>query len=129
MSECLTQRSIGQAWLDSAKSISDPRFNDGKDRFPFFVLSMWRELAELGGSIEKWRRAKVWLFGKKESAQDEDTLAAITEAITLLETTGWNSPLSLSVPSASTLHLTAVLGTGWLTDDHIDMMCEVIRDR
>ena len=38
---------IGQIWLDGGRSITDPRFNDGTERFPLWALSLWNEVKRL----------------------------------------------------------------------------------
>lgn len=40
-------RSFGQAWFNGAKSVVDHRFNDGRDRYPLWVLRFWREMLRI----------------------------------------------------------------------------------
>ncbi len=41
------EQDFGQMWLDGAQSIIDPRFNDGRERLPLWMVGFWREMANI----------------------------------------------------------------------------------
>lgn len=52
---------LGQAWLDGAKSIVDPRHNSGKDKLPLWIVKFWKTLLGTVEVQQEWKRAKLWL--------------------------------------------------------------------
>ena len=40
------EKEFGQAWFDGARSIVDHRFNNSMERFPLWVLTVWKKLSE-----------------------------------------------------------------------------------
>jgi hypothetical protein len=56
----LLKRTSGQAWLNGAKSIADPRFNDGTDRFPLGTLTFWDQMADTISHQKHWKRTIQW---------------------------------------------------------------------
>ena len=48
---------FGQQWFDGAKSIHDPRYNQGRDHLPLWVLMLWRTLHNLIKRQQNWREA------------------------------------------------------------------------
>ncbi|KAJ6522433.1 hypothetical protein DFH09DRAFT_1421922 [Mycena vulgaris] len=71
---------VGQAWFDGAKSIVDPRFNDGHDRLPLCVLTFWKEMAGVSQDQIMWGKSHDWLkteLGKKTTPDvDRNALMA-----------------------------------------------------
>ncbi|KAJ6613245.1 hypothetical protein B0H10DRAFT_2275035 [Mycena sp. CBHHK59/15] len=57
----LLTRKFPHAWLDGVQSISDPRLNDGADRFPLWSLTFWKDMSEIIGQQVTWRRSIRWL--------------------------------------------------------------------
>ncbi|KAJ7814858.1 hypothetical protein B0H13DRAFT_2463640 [Mycena leptocephala] len=110
----LLTRKAGQAWLNGAKSITDPRYNDGTDRFPLRVLTFWTEMANAN---------------EHKKCKDEHTRVAIDEARTALKTLGWSAPLIFGKEKTSTAYLQQFLGTVWLSTDCIDIMMEGLSAR
>ncbi|KAJ7101505.1 hypothetical protein B0H15DRAFT_769608 [Mycena belliarum] len=131
--ECLLARSIppreviedlmkeaGQAWLDGAKSIVDPRFNDGRERFPIWALTLWSELLKVVDDQRRWQHSCEWIeseLGRHDlDAVDRD---ALTNAKSIMDSLGWNTKIH---GRWTILDLATVLSNAWLSDDHIDMM-------
>lgn len=46
---------FGQAWLDGAQSIVDPRFNEGRDRLPLWMLGFWRKMVGIIQDQDQWK--------------------------------------------------------------------------
>ncbi|KAJ6600108.1 hypothetical protein B0H10DRAFT_2196455 [Mycena sp. CBHHK59/15] len=88
----LLGRKAGQAWLNGAKSVIDPRYNEGADRFPLWVLTYWMEMACTVGHQSNWKRSIAWLENEHKKCKEEHTRAAIEEARATLKTLGWNAP-------------------------------------
>ncbi|KAJ6632173.1 hypothetical protein B0H10DRAFT_2206574 [Mycena sp. CBHHK59/15] len=111
---------VGQAWFDGAKSIVDPRFNDGRDRFLLWVLTFWKDMARVSQDQIMWGKSRDWLkteLEKKDILEvDRDALMA---ALALLEVLGWNTKIG---KSWTNFNLASILSWRWLSDDHIDMM-------
>ncbi|KAJ7670785.1 hypothetical protein DFH06DRAFT_980885 [Mycena polygramma] len=125
----LLGRKSGQAWLDGAKSIADPRFNDGKDRFPLGTLSFWKEMADIIKQQGTWKRGVQWVENERQKCKDGDTKAALEHVRAELETMGWKVSLTYDRGSTSTMDLADFLGSVWLGTTHIDMMMEDLADR
>jgi hypothetical protein len=73
---------VGQRWLDGAKSITDLRFNDGRDRLPLWVLSFWRTVVDMVKVRQAWNEAICWL--EREAAKtkhSKNTLQAIPSVL------------------------------------------------
>jgi hypothetical protein len=60
------EKEAGQAWFDGCKSILDPRYNDGRDRFPLWVLTFWKEMGELWDAYWAWETSVGWVEGQLE---------------------------------------------------------------
>ncbi|KAK6984308.1 hypothetical protein R3P38DRAFT_2576116 [Favolaschia claudopus] len=66
-------RKSGQAWLNGARSVSDPRYNDGGDRFPLYALALWTEMSKMIEEQRSWKRSIEWLAKQREKCQDDLT--------------------------------------------------------
>jgi hypothetical protein len=121
---------LGQAWLDGAVSFNDWRFNDGMDHLPFWVLMFWRRLIDIVKVQERWQRSTKWLTNEMEKAKREGrSCCTLNSAYQALEHLGWNIRLRHLNGCAHSPLLATFLSTSWLSDDHIDMMMEVISER
>jgi hypothetical protein len=125
----LLSRKSGQAWLNGKKSIADPRFNDGADRFPLSALTFWIEMSAVIQQQAGWKRSIQWLDNERRKSQDNDTKHFIDRARAELVTMGWNVPLTYGRQSISTLDLREFLGTVWLSTNNIDIMMEDLAER
>lgn len=124
------EREFGQMWLDGAQSIIDPRFNDGREQLPLWMVGFWREMASLIRDQDKWKHSVQWLeVEKKRRGQTQETVKLINETLIKLNTIAWNTELASTSVIASTLSLTTLLGNEWLDDDHINLMMEVLSKR
>ncbi|KAG6916064.1 hypothetical protein DXG01_008589 [Tephrocybe rancida] len=113
---------FGQAWFNGAKSIIDPRYNGGTDRFPLWTLSFWNALGALVEKQEKWKRGDQWINDEFQQTKNPLTKKSLLDAKQTLATMGWNVPLSFSKGMVTTMDLALLLGSGWLTDEHISMI-------
>ena len=118
------ENEIGQAWFDGAKSVVDTRFNNSSDRLPLWVITFWKRMAEVVEKQETWRKTFSWLDREERQTQDTQMLQTIKQARDMLAHLGWNSKLPLSRHTQTTILLTTLLSTAWLSDEHIDMMVE-----
>jgi hypothetical protein len=71
------EEEAGQAWFDGCKSLLDPRYNDGSDRFPLWVLTFWKEMAELWDARWKWVTSVGWVDGQLEKELPDQDLEAL----------------------------------------------------
>lgn len=60
---------MGQAWFDGAKSIIDPRYNQGTERLPMWVLNYWKKMNAMADAQKDWERAYSW--PNKENEQGD----------------------------------------------------------
>ena len=118
------ENEIGQAWFDGAKSVVDPRFNNGTERLPLWVLTFWKRMVEIIKKQETWQKTISWLDQEESQTQHTQALHTIKQARDILACLGWNSSLPLSQHMQTTNLLTTFLSTAWLSDEHIDMMME-----
>lgn len=112
---------IGQVWLNGGSSIVDPRFNNGMERFPFWVLSLWKEMKKTVQYQDEWRKSLHWLDSSTHPVE------IMTQVKDVVEKLPWNQPLSLR--GAASLDLTGFLGVSWLSDTQIDMMIDILWER
>lgn len=112
---------VGQVWLDGGRSLVDPRFNNGTERFPFWVLSLWNKAQESIRCQNEWRKSVRWLNSITCPGD------IISRAKGVVGRLSWNEPLCLR--GATSLDLTGFLGTRWLSDTQINMMIESLHKR
>lgn len=55
-------------WMNGTNSLIDPRYNDGRDRFPLYALTFWKELGRVVDQQESWQKASEWLEMEGRSA-------------------------------------------------------------
>ena len=116
---------LGQAWLDGAKSIVDPRFNNGQDRFPLWVISYWKHVSTLSAKQKRWKSAIQWLDNEmKKPDCSLQRKGELKSTLTLLDSLEWDSETKFVNQVISTIELSRLLGTLWLSDDHMNMMME-----
>ncbi|KAF4618012.1 hypothetical protein D9613_012840 [Agrocybe pediades] len=122
----------GQAWLDGATSIIDPRFNEGRERLPMWMLAYWKKATEVNEMQELWRKGVIWLRNEGQRLNSTALPETIEKATRLLDNLHWNTPIrpisSHFSYIATTLFLAKFLGTFWLNDEHINMMIEQLRE-
>lgn len=111
----------GQMWLDGADSIVDPRFNNGAERFPLWVLSLWKEVEKMIQHQKLWRQSVCWLGS---ITHPMDTVLQVKSLVGRLP---WNHPLSSG--GETTLKFAGFLGVSWLSDEQINMMVNVLQSR
>ncbi|KAF9784786.1 hypothetical protein BJ322DRAFT_1196341 [Thelephora terrestris] len=112
---------FGQKWFDGAASIVDPRFNNGTERFPLWVMSLWKETEKMIQHQKLWRSSVRWL----ESGTHPENVVA--QAKDLINELPWNKSLRLG--GTTTLEFAGFLGASWLSDTQINMMIRVLQNR
>ncbi|KAJ7433925.1 hypothetical protein B0H11DRAFT_1758325 [Mycena galericulata] len=121
------EKEAGQAWFDGCQSILDPRYNDGCDRFPLWVVTFWKDMGSLWRAQWTWQTSVGWVDGQ---LQKEDLAECDREALTvtkgLFETMGWNTKIW---GDWTHLDLAKILSWQWLSDDHIDMLMTDLSSR
>ena len=116
----------GQAWLDGTKLVVDQRFNDGTDRLPLWIISFWKEVAQCHKTQVLWKASELWLDREGSKSKEETLQELIRQVHQLLGSVTWNSKMSYCKGNTTTLHLAKLLGTVWLSDEHINMMIDVL---
>ncbi|KAG2028694.1 hypothetical protein BDR03DRAFT_1019464 [Suillus americanus] len=116
---------FGQALLDGNQSILDP-FSQGK-LLPLWVIKFWEELHRVRAIRNEWLEADKWLDSKMWT-QGQTTFRS---ARIQLQRLPWNKPLvgSAATGLQTTLQLTRILSSEWLSDTLVDMMIECLASR
>ncbi|KAJ7034214.1 hypothetical protein C8F04DRAFT_1350091 [Mycena alexandri] len=125
----LLSKKSGQAWLSGAKSVADPRFNEGEDRFSLSTVSYWWTMAEIIEEQGLWKRGIQWLDNECRKDVDGETKLVIDNVREELKTLGWKVPLTYCRGTASTMDLAQFLSTVWLKTNNIDIMMEDLAAR
>ena len=115
---------FGQAWLDGAQSVVDWRYNDGRERFPLWVISLWKKTGDIIEWQSLWKRSCRWLHVEKAKSKHENMSHLICRAEHALANLGWNVQLCYQRGAVSSSVLSGLLSTAWLNDEHINMMLE-----
>ncbi|KAF8801615.1 hypothetical protein BYT27DRAFT_7261749 [Phlegmacium glaucopus] len=118
------EAAYGQAWLDGAKSVIDQRFNDGTDCFPLWTISFWRAVIQCHEVQALWKTSVLWLDREGSKSKGKTPPEPIQQVRQLFGSLAWNSKMSYCNQHTTTLHLSKLLGTAWLSDEHINMMME-----
>jgi hypothetical protein len=110
------ETAFGQAWFDGKVSIVDFRYKSS--RFPLWVLSYWKELAN---SLEKravWKAADQWLekWGKDEEISDE-----VDKVRDMMGCLNWGSDVTTLGAFCPKHNLARLLSDKWLDDEIINM--------
>ena len=114
----------GQAWFDGAKSIVDHRYNDGKDCLPLWTISFWKEVVRCQGLRSLWKESMSWLDREGSRSKGKTSPELIQQAHELLGSVAWDSQITYCNGQVSTPELAKLLGSFWLSDEHINMMVE-----
>ncbi|KIJ59916.1 hypothetical protein HYDPIDRAFT_32656 [Hydnomerulius pinastri MD-312] len=109
---------FGQAWLNGAQSMIDPRFNDGRDRLPLWVLTFWKEMNTVIRAQSTWRASEVWLSAESRTTESTQVMAKARELLSVLP---WKADVGYGT---TTLVFAQLLGTQWLSDDVMDQMMD-----
>lgn len=102
----------------------DQQFNNSTKHFPLWVITFWQQIGDITNKQVVWGRSIKWLDLEAKKANDELTKVEICMPQTELSMMGWNAPLTYCHGQVTTLTLSMLLSTVWLSDDHIDMMME-----
>ncbi|KAH7904197.1 hypothetical protein BJ138DRAFT_1107029, partial [Hygrophoropsis aurantiaca] len=113
----------GQAWLDGAQSIIDPRYNEGRDRLPLWSVNLWRRLSLTIRAQSTWRNCDNWLANSARTAASTLTMASARDLFAALP---WDADMG---GNCTTLEFTRFLGTAWISDELEDMMMTHLIER
>lgn len=94
---------FGQAVLDLWRSIRDPLYNESF--LPFWVLTLWEQLAELNTARREWSSATTWL--QRFSKTPDATISAAAESH--LACIGRGAEITIGQERATALTLPQVL--------------------
>ncbi|KAF7293508.1 hypothetical protein MIND_01129000 [Mycena indigotica] len=118
---------LGQFWLDGYQSVVDPRCNDGRDRFPLWVLKLWLELGTVGETQKSWHSAFNFLRRQAALKAPDPTRKAAEEMLELLERVGWNEPIGTTGLPATCL--IRFLSKAWLSEEQISLQVYYMHER
>ena len=84
------QEEFCQQWLDESKSIVDPRFNQGHEKLPFWVLSLWIQVSKIRQKQEDWREAYTCVV---EETRNPVIAAEFPNAQCFFGARGWDADI------------------------------------
>ena len=84
------QEEFCQQWLDGSKSIVDPRFNQGHEKLPFWVLSLWIQVSKIRQKQEDWREAYTCVV---EETRNPVIAAEFPNAQCFFGARGWDADI------------------------------------
>ena len=124
----ILENRLGQAWFDGNKSIVDWRYGDG-DSLVFWMLSYWRRMSWVVRQQEKWQKGVRFLDMLDAKADDDNTKLLLGDIFSAISCIGWHVELPYLRGTTSTSDLVTFLGSGWRSNDHMDMMVEALSHR
>jgi hypothetical protein len=119
------EKDIGQEWFKGRVSITDPRYNGGKDRLPLSALTYWQLVYKIVSAQREWRQARGWIQGE---VRRETTASEFPCLDGIFETYGWDAPLAGHTSITSRV-LAQLLSNNMLTDDIMYLMVNHLRNR
>jgi hypothetical protein len=126
----IKEKCVGQFFLDGYCSFVDPRFNEGKDRFPFWVLTFFLLVHDVREVQDHWRNAIKFvekILAKPTDGVNPGVCAAAEEVLKSLGNIGWNEKLGKSGELSS--ELATFLSAGWLKSSHIELQVLYLQER
>ncbi|KAH6870856.1 hypothetical protein BKA70DRAFT_1578587 [Coprinopsis sp. MPI-PUGE-AT-0042] len=122
-----------QMWLDGCVSISDPRYNQGKDHIPLWFLTHWEQMTELKEQQDEWKAASKWLEDRQDAWQGNNTKTAMLDSvIASFDSIHLGSQVHLPSPSRDKMpvrFITRFLGEKWMSSDNVDFMLGTLQTR
>ncbi|THH05194.1 hypothetical protein EW146_g9969 [Bondarzewia mesenterica] len=119
---------IGQALLDGASSVRDPRYKGG--RLPIWTITFWTKMHSVFKARDAWEASHHWLRTHYSIATDV-TQDALSLAQAHLHSLSWGS--ATLVPGAGSYITTAdfalLLADGMISTSIMDMMMKWIAER
>lgn len=85
------EKAIGQEWFNGRISITDPRYNGGKDRLPLLALTYWQLVYKIVSAQHQWRQARGWIQGE---VRWETAASKFPQLDGVFKTYGWDAPLT-----------------------------------
>ncbi|KAK7684415.1 hypothetical protein QCA50_012362 [Cerrena zonata] len=126
----------GQQWFDGRRSIRDPRYNKGAERFPLSALSVWQMLTDTRHTFDSWKVAQHWVLNMGLQTQSAVTVGLSREVVSLFSQLGWSVPVRPGHVSMEATEFARLLCSGpeterrgWLSDAIIDLMVMVLNER
>ncbi|KAL5483117.1 hypothetical protein ACEPAI_8346 [Sanghuangporus weigelae] len=125
-------RAFGQKWFNGeAKSIIDfTSLEEGMEvRYPLPALEIYRQFNRANMVRTEWRRVQSWMDKGKRSVELDAAVSLTKRLLSVLE---WDCELRALETMSTTASLLKILNDGvegWLSDDHIDMLMQILTDR
>ncbi len=120
-----------QAWLDGMCSVQYSHLSKGGKTctlFPLFVVSYWKELAEMKNPRGRWLQCSDWLSKQLNQSRFPERRAAAEEACTHLQALQWNGTQDIS--DVAPVHgLYRLLGKSWLSSSQINSKLHLLSER
>lgn len=115
------ERALGQEWLNGCRSLVDPRYNKGAERFPFWILTLWRRVKSMAEKQEDWKVAVEFLVD--EVVEERGAVKEILGGV------GWDSELKSGGFTFTTHRFAQLLSKNQLCDDVTQVMIDHLQER
>jgi hypothetical protein len=115
-------KAFGQQWFDGAQSICDPRYNNGTEYVPLWILTLWKDLSRMVSMQSTWRKSEAWL--NREAQRGGEEAESMKKATMLLSAIGWDAPIHALGSSTTTAEFSKLLRAEWISDELMNMMME-----
>lgn len=120
-------QALGQAVLDGALSIRDPR-SEGA-RLPIWSISYWQLLCKAHDVLREYDRARAWLLNGLRVA-DEGGREGIKDALALLDALPWGVDTMIAGANITpVMALAVLLSDGKVNSTTVNMMVHWLKDR
>ena len=117
---------FGQKWFDGAKSIRDPRYNQGRDQLPLWVLTLWRTLHNLIKDQQNWREAYQYVSNWTKSPV---VATKFPTPESVFGSRGWNADVMHGGFVFTTVKFAQLLQNRQLCDDITQVMTHRLQSR
>ncbi|KAF8687978.1 hypothetical protein AX14_003566 [Amanita brunnescens Koide BX004] len=116
---------FGQQWFDGKRSITDPRYNRGRDRYPVWVLAVWKEISSLISKQKIWREAYACVAQEIKGGASQE----YPDIERFLGSRGWDSDVKHGGYTFSNYTFAPLLCKQPLYDDVTQAMISVLQQR
>lgn len=101
------------------QSLVDPRFNEGRERLPLWLLFYWQKINDAVHAQRLWSDCYVWLSTVSLDSEDTDFFAGVYERLMTLT---WDMDVNCGRVRTTALEISRCLRNVWLSSKELDIM-------
>ncbi|KAK7023572.1 hypothetical protein VNI00_016658 [Paramarasmius palmivorus] len=122
----MLEKNFGQMWFDGVKGIVDPRYHDGNEALPFWVLTLWKSVSEMLLRQDEWKEAYETL---STVVQDPLVSEHFPTIISILGRRSWNRNVEIGRFTFEGYKFNKLLRPRMLCDDITQCMNQALQTR